>query len=124
MSHERPRVVAVVDDDADVRVALMRLISSAGFTTESFASGAEFMQTVGDRTPGCVVLDLHMPGLTGFETQQLLNERHAEVPILIITGRDTPEARSHALSLGAEAYFAKPVDGDALLEAIRGVLQC
>ena len=101
----------------------MRLISSAGFATESFASGAEFMQTVGDRTPGCVVLDLHMPGLTGFETQQLLNERHAEVPILIITGRDTPEARSHALSLGAEAYFAKPVDGDALLEAIRGVLQ-
>ena len=82
MSHERPRVVAVVDDDADVRVALMRLISSAGFATESFASGAEFMQTVGDRTPGCVVLDLHMPGLTGFESpQQLLNERHAEVPI-------------------------------------------
>lgn len=123
MSHEGPPIVAVVDDDADVRVALMRLISSAGFAAEAFASGADFMQSVGDRSPGCVVLDLHMPEVTGFDVQQLLHERHAEVPVLIITGRDTVEARSRAYSLGARAYFAKPVDGDALLEAIREALE-
>ena len=115
--------MAIVDDDADVRIALMRLISSAGFATEIFASGAEFMQSVSDRSPECLVLDLHMPEVSGFDVQQLLHERHAEVPVLIITGHDTVEARSRAYSLGARAYFAKPVDGDALLEAIRGVLE-
>lgn len=115
--------MAVVDDDADVRVALMRLISSAGFATETFASGAEFVQSLGDSSPECLVLDLHMPEVSGFEVQQLLHERHVEVPVVIITGRDTAEARSRAYSLGACAYFAKPVDGDALLDAIRGVLE-
>jgi FixJ family two-component response regulator len=123
MSHQGPPVVAVVDDDADVRVALMRLISSAGFATEAFASGAELMQAMGDRWPGCVVLDLHMPGISGFEVQRRLRERGVQVPVLIITGRDAAEARSEALTLGATAYLAKPVDADALLDAIRGVLE-
>ena len=118
MSNERTLLVAVVDDDAEVRVALMRLFSSAGFATETFASGAEFLQSVDGHTPGCVVLDLHMPGLNGFEVQQQLVERHPEVPIVIITGRDTAEARRRALGLGASAYLSKPVDDEALLQAI------
>jgi two-component system response regulator FixJ len=101
----------------------MRLISSAGFATETFVSGAEFMQAARDRLPGCVVLDLHMPEMSGFEVQQLLREAKAQVPVLIITGLDTAEARSEALALGVRAYLAKPVDGEVLLEAIRGVLQ-
>jgi FixJ family two-component response regulator len=115
--------VAIVEDDAEVRVALMRLISSAGFETQTFASGADFVRSIDQAQPACVVLDLHMPGLNGFEVQQWLLERYPGLRVVVITGRDTAEARSRALSLGARAYLAKPVDGDALLVAIRGVLQ-
>jgi FixJ family two-component response regulator len=118
-------MVAVVDDDAEVRVALMRLISSAGVTAESFASGVELVQWLGEHegTPGCVVLDLHMPGLSGFDVQQQLADRCPEVPVVVITGRDTAEARRLALSLGARAYLSKPVDGEALLLAIGEALR-
>jgi FixJ family two-component response regulator len=115
-------LVAVVDDDSEVRVALMRLLSSAGFEAESFESGAEFMQSIGEDRPGCVVLDLQMPGLSGFEVQQQLVEHHLAVPVIIITGYDTAEARKRALSLGARAYLSKPVDGEALLVAISKAL--
>ena len=122
MSNERQALVAIVDDDADVRVALMRLLSSAGFITETFASGSDFVRSVATHLPGCVVLDLHMPGLSGFEVQQELIDHYPEVPVVIVTGHDTSEARRRALSLGAKAYLSKPVDDEALLLAIRGAL--
>lgn len=117
-------LVAVVDDDSEVRVALMRLLSSAGIVAESFPSGAEFVQSIGEheRVPGCVVLDLHMPGLSGFDVQQQLVEHYPEVPVVVITGHDTAEARRRAMSLGAKAYLSKPVDGEALLLAIGNAL--
>jgi FixJ family two-component response regulator len=124
MATERPLMVAVVDDDAEVRVALMRLISSSSLTAQSFASGAEFVEWLGEHedAPGCVVLDLHMPGLSGFDVQQQLVELHPEVPVVIITGHDTAEARRRAVGLGARAYLSKPVDGEALLLAISEAL--
>jgi len=115
--------VAIVEDDAEVRVALMRLLSSAGFATQTFASGEDFVRSIDQDGPACVVLDLHMPGLNGFEVQQTILERAPGLRVVVITGHDTPDARSRALSLGARAYLAKPVDGDALLVAIRGALQ-
>jgi len=122
MSSERQALVAIVDDDADVRIALMRLLSSAGFATETFASGVEFVHAITTHVPACVVLDLHMPGLSGFEVQQELIEHHPEVPVVILTGHDTAEAKRRALSLGAKAYLAKPVDDEALLLAITQTL--
>jgi len=115
--------VAIVEDDAEVRVALMRLLSSAGFATQTFASGEDFLRSVDQERPTCVVLDLHMPGLNGFEVQQTILERCPGLRVVVITGHDTPDARTRALSLGARAYLAKPVDGDALLVAIRGAVQ-
>ena len=117
-------LVAVVDDDSEVRVALMRLLSSAGFSTESFASGAEFVKSIDEQVhaPGYVVLDLHMPELSGFEVQQRLLERHPGMRVVVITGHDTAEARARALNLGARAYLPKPVAAEALLLAIRGAL--
>lgn len=112
------RLLAVVDDDDDVRVALRRLVSSAGFAVETYASGAEFLHSVDDHEPDCVVLDLHMPEMSGFQVQGALAQHHANVPVVIITGHDTPEARTRALRLGAKAYLCKPVDGEALLSAI------
>jgi FixJ family two-component response regulator len=111
-------LLAVVDDDADVRVALTRLVSSAGFAVETFASGAEFLHSIADHQPDCVVLDLHMPEMSGFDVQGALAVGHAALPIVVITGHDTPESRARALQLGAKAYLCKPVNDEALLAAI------
>jgi len=111
-------LLAVVDDDADVRVALTRLVASAGFAVETFASGAEFLRSIEDHEPDCVVLDLHMPEMSGFDVQGALASGHSAVPVVIITGHETPESRARALQLGARAYLCKPVNDEALLAAI------
>jgi FixJ family two-component response regulator len=111
-------LLAVVDDDADVRVALTRLVSSAGFAVETFASGAEFLRSLQDHEPDCVVLDLHMPEMSGLEVQTALASAHSAVPVVVITGHDTPEARAQAVQLGAKDYLRKPVNDDVLLGAI------
>jgi FixJ family two-component response regulator len=112
------RRVAVVDDDAEVRMALTRLVASAGFAVETFASGAEFMRSVEDHEPDCLLLDLHMPGMSGFELQVALAAAHQALPVVVITGHDTPDSRGRSLQLGAKAYLSKPVDDDDLLAAI------
>jgi len=111
-------LLAVVDNDADVRVALSRLVSSAGFEVETFASGAEFLHSIEDHEPDCLVLDLHMPEMSGFDVQEALAIARVAVPVVVITGHDTPESRRRALRLGAKAYLCKPVNDEALLAAI------
>ena len=115
-------LLAVVDDDEDVRVALTRLVSSAGFAVETFSSGAAFLRSVEDHQPDCVVLDLHMPEMSGFEVQSSLGVSHAAVPVVVITGHDTPQSRARATDLGAKAYLCKPVNDEALLAAIGAAL--
>jgi FixJ family two-component response regulator len=117
MTKDMP-LLAVVDDDADVRVALTRLVASAGFAVETFASGAEFLRSVQDHEPDCVVLDLHMPEMGGFDVQGALAVDHEGVPVVVVTGHDTAEGRARAMQLGAKAYLCKPVDDQALLAAI------
>jgi FixJ family two-component response regulator len=111
-------LLAVVDDDGDVRVALTRLVCSAGFAVETYASGAEFMRSIEDHEPDCLVLDLHMPDMSGFDVQAALAREHAAVPVIVITGHDTPESRARAVQLGAKGYLCKPINDDVLLEAI------
>jgi len=114
-------LLAVVDDDADVRVALTRLLASAGFTVETYASGAEFLDSLAHHEPDCAVLDVHMPEMSGFDVQGALAGRSA-LSVVIITGQDSPESRARALRLGAKAYLCKPVDDVALLAAIDGAI--
>ena len=121
MTKDEP-LLAVVDDDADVRVALTRLVASAGFAVETFASGAEFLRSVQDHEPDCVVLDLHMPEMSGFDVQGALAVDHAAVPVVVVTGHDTAEARARAMQMGAKAYLCKPVNDEALLAAIGGAI--
>jgi FixJ family two-component response regulator len=121
MPNDTP-LLAVVDDDADVRIALVRLVSSAGFAVESFATGAEFLLSIEQHVPDCVVLDLQMPGMSGFEVQSALMRGKPGVPVVVITGHDTPESRSRACSLGASAYLAKPVDHETLLAAVAAAM--
>jgi len=111
-------LVAVVDDEEAVRIALRRLLRSAGLDVETFSSGAEFLESMKGHQPDCVVLDLHMPQLGGFAVQARLAEAGIRLPTVVITGHDTDEARARALAGGAAAYLRKPVDDQALLAAI------
>jgi len=111
-------LVAVVDDDEAVRRALARLIRSAGLDADTFPSGDEFLETLSDHRPDCVVLDLHMPKVSGLAVQSWLARAGFRIPVIVVTGHDTPETQAQAMKGGAVAYFRKPVDGEALLGAI------
>jgi FixJ family two-component response regulator len=121
VSRLRP-LIAVVDDEEPVRKALRRLMRSSGFDAESFASGAAFLASVEGSVPDCLVLDLHMPGLSGFEVQRRFARTHPLVPVVVITGHDLPETKSRVLAAGAAAYLRKPVDAEMLLGAISSSL--
>ena len=111
-------MVAVVDDEESVRRALGRLLRSAGFNVETYCSGAEFLLSLPEHMPDCLVMDLHMPDLSGFDVQVLLERERVNVPLVVITGHDTPEGRSRVMGRGANAYLRKPVDDTLLLAAI------
>lgn len=114
-------VVAVVDDDADVLRALQRLLRTEGFSVLVYGSGREFMRAVDGAAPDCLVLDLHMPEMTGFEVLDALKTLQApggHLPVVVLTGHDTPVGRNRALAGGADAYLCKPTDADVLIRAI------
>ena len=113
-----PPHVAVVDDEEPVRKALMRLMRSVGLSAETFASGPEFLKSLETRLPDCVVLDLHMPHMNGFNVQALLARKCAALPVIIITGHDLPLTRERAMAGGASAFLRKPVLDRTLLDAI------
>ena len=90
----------------------------AGFDVETFEDGAPFLASIERAVPDCVVLDLHMPRLSGFEVLDALNEQRSRIPVIVITGHDSPESAVQARVAGAFAYLRKPVDGNELLDAI------
>jgi len=108
--------VAIVDDEEPIRKALTRLLRSGGLDVESFASGSEFLESLSVQRPDCVVLDLHMPVVNGFEVQAQLVE--FGVPVVIVTGHDSDETRARALAGRPAAYLRKPVNDQVLLDAI------
>lgn len=117
-----PSYVAVVDDEESVLKAVGRLIHSAGFNVQTFSSGPDFIRSLDRRRPHCVVMDLHMPTLNGLLLQDVLAQEHPAVPVIIITGDDSPLSRTRALGKGARAYLNKPVDDVVLLDAIEAAL--
>src|SRR4051812_2168601 len=112
------QLIVIVDDEESVRRALKRLMASVGFQSQSFASGAEFIESLRTSLPACVILDLHMPVMSGFDIQQRLHDDRKQIPVIVITGQDADESRQRALAAGAIAYLRKPVDDQALLHAI------
>lgn len=117
MDRSRLRI-AVVDDDESVRKALKRLLRAANLDATTFASGRDFLNSLAAQLPDCIVLDLHMPGMSGMDVQQQLARDGLRLPTVIITGHDEPETRSRCLSAGAAAYLRKPLDDETLLDAI------
>ena len=111
--------ISVVDDDESVRKALGRLLSSLDYQAETFDSGRAFLDSLADRCPDFLVLDLHMPGLSGLDVLQQLTRRVVPVRVIVITAHDEPETQTQCLAAGALAYLRKPLDEQVLLAAIR-----
>ena len=111
-------LIAIVEDEEPIRKALSRLLRSAGMDVDLFPSGVEFLESLATQRPECVVLDLHMPEINGFDVQARLMESGVRVPVVIITGHDSDETRDRALSGFPVAYLRKPVNDQALLDAI------
>jgi FixJ family two-component response regulator len=111
-------LIAIVDDEESIRRAMQRLMRSARLEVVAYRSGDEFLETLPEHRPDCIILDLHMPKVDGFRVQAMLARAGYHIPVIVITGRDTPETRALVMEGGAFAYFRKPVDGEALLDAI------
>lgn len=118
MDSPRP-LIAIVDDEESVRKALERLLRSAALDARVFASGEAFLADVAELQPHCVLLDLHMPGMSGFEVLTKLNRR---LPVVVLTGHDSQEAETRALAGGALAFLRKPVSDRVLLDAISATI--
>ena len=112
-------LIAVVDDEESVRNALGRLISAAGFGVQTFSSGGDFLRSVRQQRPHCVVLDIRMAGMNGFDVQVALAQIRVTGSHGGRTGDDSVEYRARALQHGAKAYLRKPVDDSILLDAIQ-----
>lgn len=116
-------LIAIVDDDASVRIALKSLIDSVGFHAETFAEGEEFLSSAFVAETDCLIADVRMPGgLGGLELQERLNSTNSSIPIIFISAHDDADARTKALRAGAIDFLQKPFSGDSLLDAIATAL--
>ena len=116
-------IVFVVDDDISVRESLELLIRSEGWQPETFASAQEFLNRPQALVPGCLVLDISLPGLNGLELQERLSAAGTSMPIIFITGhRDVPMTVK-AMKAGAVEFLTKPFSDDVLLRAIRAAIE-
>jgi FixJ family two-component response regulator len=116
-------MIAIVDDDPSILNALELLLSSRSLEAKTFQSGWQFLASLENELPSCVILDLQMPGMTGLEVQQDLARRGLNIPTIIVTAHDGAEMRARCESAGAIAYLSKPVRDDLLFAAIDGVTQ-
>jgi FixJ family two-component response regulator len=112
-------LVSIVEDDLSVRRALSRLVQSAGYTVETFASAAEFLQSPALAQAACLVLDIALEGMSGFELQERLAADHPSLPIIFITALVDATTRERVRYSGVAAHLHKPFDEHALLDAIR-----
>jgi len=112
----------VVDDEAPVRTALRRLLRLGGYDVAVYESGEEFLASLAARVPDCVVLDIHMQGLSGFDVVAQLGASHARIPTVFITASDDPDLDDAVCRAGVEQLLRKPFSSDALLAAVETAL--
>jgi FixJ family two-component response regulator len=114
-------LIAVLDDEPQFCRALSRLLKTHGFDVVTFTQGDEFLAACASRLPDCLLLDLHMPDLNGFEILERVAARH--LPVLVITGHDLPGNAERVRALGGLNYFLKPVNETQLMDAIRAAIK-
>ena len=111
--------IFIVDDDVSVCRALSVLLVTYGFTVNTFASAEEFFSAVSNSVPGCLILDIHMPGLDGWETLQYLIKSGSSRPVIIISADKNEELNEKALKAGAVGFLQKPFNNKALVDLIK-----
>jgi FixJ family two-component response regulator len=115
-------VLHVVDDDDSLRTALTRLLRAAGYEVRAYSSAGEFLLAQPGTTPGCVILDVRMPGPSGLELQQALGKSGDALPIIFLTGHGDIPMSVRAMKAGAVDFLTKPVQREALLAAVQTAL--
>jgi FixJ family two-component response regulator len=122
IAKKTPPTVFVVDDDESVRSSLKFLLRSASLESRPFGSAQEFLETYDPAQPGCIVLDVRMPGMSGLELQQELNLRGAIIPVIFITGHGDVPMAVEAMQHGAHDFLQKPFKDEDLIERVRRAL--
>lgn len=121
MVSDRP-LIAIVDDEAPVRTMLRRALRLADFEVATYANGEDFLDSLAAGPPACVVLDIHLPGLSGLDAERQLNTWNVPVPVVLITASDDATLDSAAAVAGAVRLLRKPFSTEILLDAVREAL--
>ena len=123
MPHAPQPTIYVVDDDDAVRDSLKILLESYQLSARDFGSVPEFLDGLRPVDNSCLVLDLHLPAMGGFDVMNTLARRRVPLPVIVITGRSDAQTRARALEAGAVAFLEKPVDDQVLMSAINDALR-
>ena len=115
-------VINVVDDDEEFQIAISRLLRAAGYNVRTFTNAGEFLLADIGSTPGCILLDICMPGPSGLDLQQALTKQHKHLPIIFLTGYGSIPASVKAIKAGAVDFLTKPVEHQVLFNAINNAL--
>ena len=111
-------LIAIVDDDQWIRRSLQRLLKSAGYRAEAFVSAEHYLAAGNHEETRCIILDIGLPGMNGFELERRLTAEDSRLPVVFVSAHDEPEVRDEAAHAGAVAFLGKPFDDNALLDAI------
>ena len=117
------KIVAVIDDDERYRIAVQRLLKSAGLSVQSFGSAEAFLNSGQQHETGCLITDIRMPGMSGIDLQAKLNSDHCPIPTIFITAHGDENLRLQAMRGGAVKFMVKPFDCAILLESVRAALE-
>src|ERR1700689_4927016 len=117
------RRISIVDDDSSIREALKSLMRSVRYNAEAFASAEEFLASERLNDTACLILDVNLPGMSGFELQSHLNSEQRAIPIIFITAHADDASRQRALKSGAIDFLGKPVRCEPLFRAIQSALE-
>jgi FixJ family two-component response regulator len=115
---KRETRIAVLDDDASIRKAMIRLFATTTYQATAYSSAAEFLAALNTQAPGCLVVDFQMPDMSGLELKKQLNQVGIRIPMIIITAHDAPELRDMCEKAGASAFLVKPIRTAELLAAV------
>lgn len=116
---EHECTVFIIDDDKSVLESLTFLLETAGYQSRGFGSAEELIESGMMLNACCLILDVKLPGMSGFQLQEHLTASHTPIPVIFITGHDSPGMEGKALKLGAVAYHRKPFDAQTILDSIQ-----
>src|SRR5690348_4456517 len=123
MSDEELRLVHLVDDDEAIRRSVGFMLKTSGFHVRTYESGVELLKGTPNLEPGCILLDIRMPGMDGLEVQRALRDRGVTLPVIIMTGHGDVTLAVHAMKAGAVDFIEKPFEKAVLLSAIEHAIE-